>query len=171
MALKVGQAEENVGVHDGPADFGGRHILAAGHRNLHIVGALKSVSYYNVAPGGEGGKAVFIGCLQMLQGILAPPHIEGVAVGEEGLAAQTGHQVGYRLGVVGAQIGEVARLAEMDLDGGKFLLKINLLNAGRLHQAGQLLGQAAAHRNPEVGKIYLTGSHGVLLHKAMRNIG
>ena len=36
VALKVGQADEHIGVHNGPADLGGLAVFAVGHRYLHL---------------------------------------------------------------------------------------------------------------------------------------
>ena len=85
----------------------------------------------HMAAGGEGGEAVFIGGVQVVQGVFPAAHVQGVAVGEEGLAAQLLHQVGHHLGVVGPQEGQVARLAKVDFNGGVLVGKIDVANARR----------------------------------------
>ena len=58
MALEVVQGNDDIGIHDGPADFGGLYVLAAHHGHIHIVGALQAVGDENMAAGGVGGEAV-----------------------------------------------------------------------------------------------------------------
>ena len=87
VTLKVGEGDKYVGIHDGPADFGLFYILAACHGDLHIVAALQSVADENMAAGGIRGKSVDISRLYVVQGIFAPADIQGVAIGQKGLAA------------------------------------------------------------------------------------
>ena len=58
VTLEVVQGNDNIGVHDGPADFGGLDVFAAHHGHVHIVGALQTVGDQNVTAGGVGGEAV-----------------------------------------------------------------------------------------------------------------
>ena len=68
----------------------------------------------------------------MVQRVLASAHVQGVAVGQEGLAAQLLDHFDHHGGIVGTQIRQVARLAEVDLDGGILVGEINLADAGSL---------------------------------------
>ena len=54
VPLKVGQADENIGVHHRAAYFGSGHILAALHRHLHLIGSLQPVRNDDLAAGGKG---------------------------------------------------------------------------------------------------------------------
>ena len=137
----MGQGDEHVGIHDGPADLGVFHILAALHRDFHLVGALEAVGNDDMTACGVGGKAVDIGGLNMVQSVLPTAHVQGVAVRQEGFSALALHQVGHYLGPVGPQIGQVARLTEVHFNGDEFPLHVNVAEAGGHHQAGQLLGQ------------------------------
>ena len=159
MAFEVSQGDEHVGIHDGAADFGAFHVLAAVHGNFHFVDALQPVGNDHMAAGGERGIAVFIGGFHVVQGVFAPAHVQGVAVGQKGLSAQAFHHVGHGFGKVGPQIGQVARLAEMNFDGGEFILEIDLLHTGLAHQFFQLLLQIHARTAAHVGKIYFCFFH------------
>ena len=75
----------------------------------------------------------------MVQSVLAAAHIEGVAVGEEGLAAQFLHIICNHLGVVGPEKGQVAVFTKVQLNGCILIGKIYLLKAGSLHETVELL--------------------------------
>ena len=141
MALEVGQGDEHVRVHHRPADLGGLHVLAALHRDLHLVVALQAVGDQDVAAGGIGGEAVDVGGFDVVQGVLPAAHVQRVAVRQEGLAAVGLHQVRHGPGPVGPEIGQVARLAEVHLDGHILAVHVDVAEAGGLHQTGQLLGK------------------------------
>ena len=141
VALEVGKADEHVRVHDGPADFGLLHVLAAFHGDQHLVGALQPVGDDHMAAGGVRVEAVDIGGLQVVQGVLPPAHVQRVAVRQEGLAPLGLDEVRHGPGPVGPEVGQVSRLAEVHLDGDEFVLHINLAEPGGHHQPGQLLGQ------------------------------
>ena len=141
VALEVGQGDEHVRVHHRTADLGGLHILPALHGNLHLVVALQAVGDQDVAAGGVGGEAVDISRFDVVQGVFPAAHIQGIAVRQEGLAAVGLHQVHHGPGPVGAEVGQVARLAEVHLDGHVLAVHIDIAEAGGHHQPGQLLGQ------------------------------
>ena len=162
VPLEVVQADDDVRVHDGPADLGLLHILAARHRHQRLVGALEAVGDDDLAAGGEGGEPVLIGRLDVLQRVLAAAHIEGVAVGEEGPAALGLDDVRQGLGVVGPQVGQVARLAEMDFDGHEFVLHVDGVQPRRAHQPLQFLQQVQAGLCPQVAVINFCLFHLVL---------
>ena len=62
----------------------------------------------------------------MLQRVFAAADIERVAVGDEGLTAAFLDEVGDDLGIVCAQERQVAELAEVQLDGDEFAVKVDL---------------------------------------------
>ena len=141
MPLEVVQGDDDVGIHDGSADPGGLGVLAAFHGDRYIVGALQTVGDQHMAAGGEGGEAVEVCGFQMIQSVLPGAYIHGVGVGEEGLASQILHQIHDDLGVVGADVGQVAQFTEVDLDGNELVFEIDLVEAGGHDQPSQLLGQ------------------------------
>ena len=141
VAFEVGQADKHIRVHNGPADLGLLHVLAALHRDGHLIVALQPVSDEDMAAGGVGGKSVHIGRLNVIQGVFPPADIQGVAVRQEGLAALVLHQIRHHLGPVGPQVGQVPRLTEVQLDGHVFVLQIHVPEPGGHHQPGQFLGQ------------------------------
>ena len=62
----------------------------------------------------------------MLQRIFAAARIHRVAVGQKRLSAQLLDEVGDDLGIVRAQKRQVAELAEVQLDGDEFAVKVDL---------------------------------------------
>ena len=62
----------------------------------------------------------------MIQRIFSGTDIQGVAVGQERLAAQLFHIVGHVLGKIGPQESQIAQFTEMNLDGNIFSGKIKL---------------------------------------------
>ena len=88
MALEMVQGNNNVRIHNGPANHGVLHIFAAPHRHGHLVGALQAIGNDYVAAGGIGGEAIEIGRLQMVQGVFPGAHIHGIGIRQEGLAPQ-----------------------------------------------------------------------------------
>ena len=159
VALEVVQRNDDIGVHNGPADFGGLAENAAGDRDLHIVGALEAVGDQDLAAGGVGAEAVAQRGVQVVQGVFPGAHIERVAVGQEGIAAQLLDVVGHVAGKVGPEKGQIAQLAEMDLDGHIFALKIDLVHARSLHQLAELGLVVLSFLHTEVGEIYLRLLH------------
>ena len=157
MALEVAQADEHVRVHHGAANLGLLHVFTAHHGHLHIVGALQAVADDDLAAGGEGGEAVLIGGLNVLQRVFAAAGVQGVAVGEEGHAAALLHQVGHHLGVVGPQERQVARLAKVHLDGNKFAVQIHAGQAGAAQQTGELFRHTGAGLGTEIREKHLRG--------------
>ena len=85
VPLEVGKGDKHIGVHDGAPDFCGLEQLAADNRHLDVVGALETVRDDDVTAGGEGGESVLVCGVDVIQRILAPADVQGVAVGQEGL--------------------------------------------------------------------------------------
>ena len=154
VALEVAQRDKHVGVHKGAADLGLLDVLAAFHGDIGLVGALETVGDDHMAAGGEGGEAVFVGGIQMLQSVFAAANIQGVGVGQEGLAAQFLDEIGQSLGVLGTEIGHVARLAHVQFDAGKLFVEINILDTRRNQQAAEFLGNILFSAG-KIGKIDL----------------
>ncbi len=130
MALEVGEADEDVGIHDGPANPGGLAVLAVDDGDLHVVGTPQAVADDNLTAGGDGVEAVEVGAVQVLEGVLPAAGVEGVAVGQEGETAPLLAQLGHRPGVVGTEEGQVAQLAEVHFDGDKLAVHVDVLDSG-----------------------------------------
>ena len=58
MALEVVQGDDDIRIHNGPADFRLLHHRAPRHRHSYIIGALQAVGNDHMAAGGVGSKAV-----------------------------------------------------------------------------------------------------------------
>ena len=155
MALKVGEANHDVGIHECLADLCLAHVLAALDRDERLVGALEAVGDDDLAARGVRGKAVLVGGVDVLERIFAATHIERVAVGEEGLAAQLLHDIRDGAGVVGAQKAQVAQLAKVNLNGDELVLKVDLLNTGATDEALELVELALASMRAQVGEVHL----------------
>ena len=154
MSLEMRQADENVGVHDGPSDPGVLYVLAAVYRYLNIVGPLQSVADDDRTSHRKRGKPILPGTLQMLQRIFPAARIECIAVGQERHAAQFLYHIGDCLCVIGAQKTEVAQFSEVHLDRHELLVHIKLLDACLFNQSFQFCGQSLAQFGSEICVIY-----------------
>ena len=154
MALEMRQGNEHIRVHHRLTDFGLLYIFAALHGNQRLVGAFQAVGNDHMTAGGEGGKSIFIGTFQMIQRIFPASHIQGVAVGEKWLAAQLFHHIRHRFGVIGAQVSQISRLAEVNFDGNVFFVKINGSDPRFFDQPFQFLRKADRVVGSQIGKIY-----------------
>ena len=160
MALKVGEADHDIGVHERLTDLGLVHVLAALDRDKRLVGALEAVGDDDLATRSIRGKAVLVGGVDVLERVFAATDIERIAVGEEGLAAQLLHDVRDGAGVVGAQKAQVAQLAKVNLDGDELVLKVDLLDTGVTDEALELVELALASMRAQVGEVHLSGCCG-----------
>lgn len=162
MSFKMVQGDEHVGVHNSSADFGGLDILAV-DGDFHIIGALQAVTNEDGASHSHGGEAIFPGAVQVFQGVFPAAHIEGVTVGEEGLAAQFFHHISHRLGVVGAEEAQVAQLTKVHFDGHKLIVHVHFTNSGGTDETLQFGGKTLAQLGAEIGVIYFCFFHTSLL--------
>ena len=160
MALKVGEADHDIGVHESLTDLGLAHVLAALDRDERLVGALEAVGDDDLAARGIRGKTVLVGGIDVLERVFAATHIERIAVGEEGLAAQLLHDIRDGAGVVGAQKAQVAQLAKVNLDGDELVLKVDLLDTGVTDEALELVELALASMRAQVSEVHLSGCGG-----------
>ena len=160
MALKVGEANHDIGIHERLTDLSFVHVLAALDRDERLVGALEAVGNDDLATRSIRGKAVLVGGIDVLERVFAATDIERIAVGEEGLAAQLLHDVRDGAGVVGAQKAQVAQLAKVNLDGDELVLKVDLLNSGVTDEALELVELALASMRAQVGEVHLSGCCG-----------
>ena len=74
------------------------------------------------------------------------------------VSQELAHKIRDGLCIIRAQVGQVARLAEVELDGDEFVLEVDLLKAGGLHEAAQLFERADLIR-AQIGKIYFCRFH------------
>ena len=162
MALEVVQRDEHVSVHNGSADLGVLDVLSV-DGDLHVVGALQTVANEDGTAHSHGGEAVFPGAVQVLQGVFPAAHIEGVAVGEEGLATQLLHHISHSFGVVGAEEAQIAQLAEVHLDGHELVIHVDLANACGPDESLELGGKALAQLGAEIGVVNVCFFHTSLL--------
>ena len=158
VSLGMREGDEDIGIHDGAADLRRAQIFAAADGHEVVVLALEPVGNDALRAGGHGRVAVAHRTVEMVERVGAAADIERVAVGEKRLAAERAHIVAHDARPVRAQIGHVARLAEVELDGDILVLEIDLLKAGRLHEPVQLLERADLIR-AQIGKIYFCRFH------------
>ena len=81
----------------------------------------------------------------MVERVVAIPHVQRVAVGEERLATARLDAVAQYLGVLVAQNRHVSILAEVNFDGDELVFEIDLVDAGFLDKPLEL-GQDAVPR-------------------------
>ena len=155
MALKVGETNHNVGIHECLADLCLAHILTTLDRDERLVGTLEAVGDDDLATRGIRGKAVLVGGVDVLERVFAAADIERVAVGEEGLAAQLLYDIRDGTGVVGAQKAQIAQLAKVNLNGDELVLKVDLLNTGATDEALEFVELALASMRAQVGEVHL----------------
>ena len=118
VALDVAQHDHAVGVQDAAGYLGRLEAGACGRQGyLAPVVALEAVGYEDGRPAHLGHEAVGYGRLQVVDGVGAAARVERVRVGEERLRALGSRQVRGGAGEHGADVGVVAYLAEMYLDG------------------------------------------------------
>ena len=58
MALEMAQGDDDIRIHDGPADEGLLDVHTVADGDGHLIGALQTVGDDHMAAGGEGGEAV-----------------------------------------------------------------------------------------------------------------
>ena len=138
----MAERHDDVRIHDGAADFCRAQVFAAADRHKIVVRALESVGNDALHAGLQGRVAVAHGAVEMIERVGAAADIQGVAVGEKRFAAKLLDIVAHDPRPVRAQIGHVAGLAEVDLHRDVFSLKVDLLKAGRFHQALELIQRA-----------------------------
>ena len=147
------QGDEDVGIHNGAADFSFLYIFSV-NRNENVIGALESVCDQDVAAGGKRIVAIHIGRIQVIQRIFAAAYIEGIAVRQERLAAVLFNQLHEHSGIVGAKISQISGLSEMDFNGSVLAAEIDLIqHAGFFYKALQFLKQVFMECSSECGKI------------------
>ena len=110
--------------------------------------------------GGEWGISVEICRVNVLERIFPAADIERIAVSQKRLAAAFSDKVCNYLGVIGPQKGQVAILAEMQLDGDKLALKIQLGKIRFFQKLAQLVELGHTVVTAKIGKIYFRSCHG-----------
>ena len=159
VALEVRQRDYHVGVGYRAAYLRFLYILAAIDGDERLVGALQAVGYDDVAACAEGVVAVLVGGIEVLERVLPAPDVERVAVGQKRLAAELLDLVRDDLREVRAQVGDVARLAEMYLYRRELLFEIDLLNPGPLYERAEFLQKVPLGRGPHISEINDRTSH------------
>ena len=108
MALEMCQADKDIGIHDGPADFRHPDILSAAHGYLYVIRTLEAIGNNHLTARRYGIEAVEIRAIQMLQRVLAATRIQRVAIREKGTASLLLADIGDTLRILRTQIREVA---------------------------------------------------------------
>ena len=150
VALEVGQRNEHVGIHNGTADLRRLYQLAANHRDFDIVRTLEAVGDDHLAARGERREAIFVSGLDMIQSVLAPPHIQCIAIRQERLASQLFDDIRHCFRIIRTQIRQVARLTKMDLDCHKLVVHIDCPNPRTADQLLKLQQQVAAGGHSQI---------------------
>ena len=159
MPLEMGEADEDVGVHDGAADLRFLDILAVLHRDRDVVRALEPVADDDLAARCDRVEAVEVRAVHVLERVLAAAGVERVAVREERAAALRLHEIGDGLRVLRTQESEVAEFAEMHLDGDEFVLHVDVLDARGQAETFQLVLDARADGAAEIREVDFRFAH------------
>lgn len=99
----------------------------------------------------------------LVQRVLAAADVQGVAVRKEGLAAALADVIRDDSCIMRTQMRQIAEFAEMDLDGGAAVGKIDLFKTGALHQTVQFLRKRFDRGGVKIGKKYFGRFHGTYL--------
>ena len=102
-----------------------RRTISATARDFLIVSTFQTVSNNDIGMGSYTVESVFHSCMEMVYSIGTATGIQSVGIGEKRLAAKTSDDIHYTGSIVGAYIGQISRLSEMDLDGNEFPFEIN----------------------------------------------
>ena len=134
MAFKVSQADEDVGVHNGPANLCFFYVFPIFNGYFYFIGTAQAVADDDLTARRDRVVAVQVGTVQMFQGMLAAARIEGITVRQERFAAQFLHQVGYGFDVLRADRGQAAQFAEVHFDGHELAIHVDLIDTGTAAQ-------------------------------------
>ena len=139
VAFEVSQADEDVRIHNGPADFRFFNVFTVLDRHFYFIGATQAVADDNLTACRNRVIAIEVGTVQVFQCVLTAARIQRIAVRQERAAAQFLDQIGNGLDILRAQRSQTAQFTEMHLDGNEFPFKINLFNASFLAKLLQFL--------------------------------
>ena len=161
VPFEMAQRDHDIGIHNRLADlcFPDQRQIDG---DMCLIRSFESIGNNHMTARLQRGETVEISRVHVVERVFTAADVERVAVGQKNAAAQRAHVVRHDPGVLRAQIGEVAQLAEVDLDGGVAVGKIDGLEARLLEQPVQLLGQRLM-RDAEIGKIDFRGLHLMLL--------
>lgn len=152
VTLEVAHGDNDVGIDYGSAYLGSLAILSI-DGYFAVVGSLEAIGNDNGALSRYGVIAILHGTLQVIYGIGTTTGVEGIGVGEEGTTTQRTHDSCHAGCILRTQIGHIARLAKVYLDGGKLILKIDVGNTGLAHYSFHLVDEVALRRGAHIGKI------------------
>ena len=102
MALEMVKGNEDVCIHNGTSYICFLKVFPIGNGNGDIVSSSKTVSYDDLAAGGNGIKTVDIGTVQMLQSVLSASGEQRITICQERKSSLVFDHISYCLGVVGA---------------------------------------------------------------------
>lgn len=102
MAFEVSQADENIGVHDNPADFRFFDVFAVLDRHFDFIGSSQAVADDDLTARRDRIIAVEVGTVHVFQGVFTTAWIERIAVRQERAAAQFFDQISNGLDILRA---------------------------------------------------------------------
>ena len=170
MPFEMRKGNQDICIHNGPADERGLTVLTVGYRDFHIILTAQAVSNDNMAAGGNRVETVELCVGQMIHRILAAAGIKGVAVREEGNTAELLDQIGNGFDIVRTEIGAVTQLPEVHLDGDKLSAEIYFSYACGAAQVLQFGALRNAQTGSEIREEYFGLFHDFLLAIKIRMI-
>ena len=155
MPLEVRQRNKNICIHHRTANVSFLAIFTISHRNQNIIRTLQTVSDDNLTSGCNGIKAVDVRAVHMLRCASAASGIQSIAVRKEGNSLLLLHEIRNCLGILGTEVRNVAKLAEVHLDRYELSLHVNGADSCRAAKLLELFRKRCSDVCPEICKKYV----------------
>jgi len=158
MPLEVRERDDDVGIGNCSTDLGCFTALEM-NGNLAVIRALEAVGNDNVCPDGDTVEAVLLGGLQVIDRIGTASRIQRITVRKKGPATKFADQLDDPRHIVGANIGEIARLSQVQLERNELVLEVDALDAGCPHQRLGLVQKIVTRTRTQVREPHLRRVH------------
>ena len=139
MTFEVSQADEDVGIHNGPADFSRFDVFAVFNGAFNFLCTADTVSNDDLTACRHRVITIEVGTVHMFQGMFTTARIEGVAVRQERTTAQFFNDVSNGFDILRTQGCQTAQFPEMEFDSNEFAFKVDISDAGLLTEFLQRL--------------------------------
>ena len=153
MALKMGQADKNICVHDRMSDQRRLAVLTIYDRYLDLIRSAQSISDQDLTSGGNTVESVQVRTLQMLQRILSASRVKRIAVSQKWHTTLLLTQICYCFRIVRTQKSQISKLPKMHLDRNKLSIHVDVLDSRCNTQLFQLIQLACPDRTAKISKI------------------
>lgn len=155
VALEVGERDDHIGIRKCGTDFGGGTEFGIVEGNLTVINTFETVGDNDGGLDYDRVEAVLHGGVNVVDGIGASAGVEGVAVGKEWFGTLFLEQFDETSCEVGADICQVAWLAEVEFDGDEQVFEIIGEKTGAYAQPLEFVEQVRVSVGTEIGKVNL----------------